>query len=67
MPCAIPGTEDIKMSRTLSNRWMCSGAWLLREALTVESNEVMETEHKIMGPSDVKAESVNQFALKLVV
>ena len=59
MPCAVPGTKDTEMNRTLPNRWRCWGAWLPGEATTVESDEVVEMKYKIMGPSDVKAESVN--------
>lgn len=59
MPCAVPGTEDTEMNRTLPNGWRCWGAWLPGEAPAVESDEVVEMKYKIMGPSDVKAESVN--------
>lgn len=62
----MPGTEATETSRTSPNGWMWSGTGSPEKSAVV-SEEVMETEHNITGPCDVKAESMNRFALKLVV
>lgn len=47
MPCTVPGTEDTPMNKTSPNGWIIREPGSLGKPRRVQSDEVVEMEHKM--------------------